>query len=584
MSGLSFGRWVGFGAAGALLLAMAVPATEASAATSSQTVTVPATQPWTDTGISLPAGTVSFQASGIINVSGGDPAYDETPAGDGPADPTCIAGPNSYSGSWTAPGLPCWSLIGRIGNGTPFFVGDSYQAVIKNPGELYLGVDDETGQFGDNSGSWTVQASWTSSPSCTYSPTVTFSPNSGSVGTTFTITGKDWAPGGTVTATLPYGSPGWFTGYQSPTVDANGGFSYQETVGTGPNGPTPPGAYTFTYAENYGGCSLNFHQTFAVTPATPAAPSNLTATADDSQHIRLNWRDNSNNESGFEINNGVVSRKVGANSTTYTWGGLTPGTYMCFRIRAYNSAGDSAWEPDVSPWYRCATTPVAPIKDVNYSPWAGYSIDFTNPQNTPLSVSAAWTIPKVSCTNNGTPISGQVAVWDGLGGVYSGNDLEQIGTDSQCIKGKAKYWAWYEFPPQNPVPINKSGKYPVSYGDSMRAAVTYQGAGQFALQLWDDTKHWYYPVLWINHSSNAVPRTGEWIVEDPAGATWPQFTNNVVFKNCYWVQNGQRTALRFGVNITRYTIYTTGLLPQPKDVTWDPAPDRTDFAVQWQHY
>ena len=426
-------------------------------------------------------------------------------------------------------------------------------------------------------------------PACPTNPRVTFSPNSGPLTTTFTITGSGWVPGGKVTSTIPYGSPGWFTGYQTPTVAANGGFSYKETVGTGPGGPTPPGTYTFTYVEKYGGCSLSFHQTFTVTPKppaghVPAAPSNLTVTAVDPHDIRLNWQDNSDNETGFEINNGVVSKKAGPNSTTYTWGGLAPGTYMCFKIRAYNSAGDSAWEPNVSPYYRCATTPLASIKDINYSPWAGYSIDFTNPKNTPLSVSAAWTIPKVSCTNNGTPISGQVAVWDGLGGVYSGNTLEQIGTDSQCIKGKAKYWPWYEFPPQNPIHIDKNGKYSVSYGDSMRAAVTDQGAGQFALQLWDDTKHWYYPVLWINRSSSAVPRTGEWIVEDPAGAAWPQFTNNVVFKNCYWVQNGPQAALRVGDNITRYTIYTTGLLSQPKDVTWDPAPDRTDFAVQWQHY
>src|SRR5690348_8968009 len=74
-----FWRWLGLSAAGALLLALAVPVTEASAATSSQTVTVPATQPWTDTGISLPAGTVSFTASGTININGGDPGYDETP-------------------------------------------------------------------------------------------------------------------------------------------------------------------------------------------------------------------------------------------------------------------------------------------------------------------------------------------------------------------------------------------------------------------------------------------------------------------------------------------------------------------------
>ncbi len=57
--------------------------------------------------------------------------------------------------------------------------------------------------------------------------------------------------------------------------------------------------------------------------------------------------------------NGVVSRNAAANSTTYTWGGLAPRTYMCFKIRAYNSAGNSAWEPSTSPGYRCTTTPAA---------------------------------------------------------------------------------------------------------------------------------------------------------------------------------------------------------------------------------
>jgi hypothetical protein len=158
MRGLSFRRWASLSTAGALLLALLVPTNAASATTlSSTTVTVPAAQPWTGTGISLPVGTVSFDASGTINVAGGAPGGDNTPNGDGPANPSCIAGPDQYSGSWTAPGLPCWSLIGRIGNGTPFFIGDSARLDIKTAGELYLGVNDETGQFGDNSGSWTVQ-------------------------------------------------------------------------------------------------------------------------------------------------------------------------------------------------------------------------------------------------------------------------------------------------------------------------------------------------------------------------------------------------------------------------------------------
>jgi len=91
----------------------------------------------------------------------------------------------------------------------------------------------------------------------------------------------------------------------------------------------------------------------------PAAPSNLTVTAVDPNDIELSWQANSGDQTGFEISNGVTSTDVGAGSTSYTWGGLSPGTYMCFKILAYNSAGDSAWDPDVSPWYVCTTTPTS---------------------------------------------------------------------------------------------------------------------------------------------------------------------------------------------------------------------------------
>ena len=104
--------------------------------------------------------------------------------------------------------------------------------------------------------------------------------------------------------------------------------------------------------------------TLDVGGGAPAAPSNLTVTAVDPNHIRLDWQANSNNQTGFQINNGVVSRNVGATSTTYTWGGLAPSTYMCFKIRAYNSVGASAWDPSVSPFYVCTTTPAAPPKPV----------------------------------------------------------------------------------------------------------------------------------------------------------------------------------------------------------------------------
>jgi hypothetical protein len=93
----------------------------------------------------------------------------------------------------------------------------------------------------------------------------------------------------------------------------------------------------------------------------PAAPSNLTAVAISSSSIRLRWADTASNESGFEVNNSVKSVHVGPNTTTYIWGGLAPDTYMCFRVRAFNSGGSSGWEPATSPYYKCATTPGTPV-------------------------------------------------------------------------------------------------------------------------------------------------------------------------------------------------------------------------------
>ena len=134
----------------------------ADAKASQKTVIVPATQPWTDTGISLPVGTVSFKASGTINVQSGNPAFNNTPAGQGPADPGCIGNSDTpWGDDWTAEGLPCWSLIGRLGNGSPFEIGDGGTFRVLRPGVLYLGVNDQADAFGDNSGSWTVQISWT---------------------------------------------------------------------------------------------------------------------------------------------------------------------------------------------------------------------------------------------------------------------------------------------------------------------------------------------------------------------------------------------------------------------------------------
>jgi len=65
--------------------------------------------------------------------------------------------------------------------------------------------------------------------------------------------------------------------------------------------------------------------------------------------LNLTWADNSINEDGFKIERkqgqaGTFSQvaTAGANVSSYTDSGLTDGTTYCYRLRAFNAAGDSA--------------------------------------------------------------------------------------------------------------------------------------------------------------------------------------------------------------------------------------------------
>jgi hypothetical protein len=110
------------------------------------TVNVPAINPWTDTGIDVTAGqTISVTASGTITI--GPNSY-SSPAGQA----GCVA-----SESMVAPGLTCYMLVGRIGNGVPFAVGTNTTWQAAASGRLGLGVND--GIFSDNSGSFTAVVS-----------------------------------------------------------------------------------------------------------------------------------------------------------------------------------------------------------------------------------------------------------------------------------------------------------------------------------------------------------------------------------------------------------------------------------------
>jgi hypothetical protein len=90
-------------------------------------------------------------------------------------------------------------------------------------------------------------------------------------------------------------------------------------------------------------------QVQAAPPPPPAAPSGLTATRASNSRINLTWTDNANNESGFKIErstdgvNFALIRTVGANITTFANTNLTNNVRYYYRVRAYNSSGNSPY-------------------------------------------------------------------------------------------------------------------------------------------------------------------------------------------------------------------------------------------------
>jgi subtilisin len=127
-------------------------------------------------------------------------------------------------------------------------------------------------------------------------------------------------------------------------------------------GNLPPNTYTtnvtlsagnhdikLEFIEYVGGASVSL----SWAPLPPDPPSNLVAGAASVSQINLSWTDNSSFEDGFKIerwNGSSYSQinTVGPNVTTYADSGLASSTTYTYRVRAFNSAGDSGYSNESS--------------------------------------------------------------------------------------------------------------------------------------------------------------------------------------------------------------------------------------------
>ncbi len=120
------------------------------------------------------------------------------------------------------------------------------------------------------------------------------------------------------------------------------------------------------------------------TGSTPSAPSTLTVSVYSSSRLDLHWKDNSSIETGFKVERSTSSgsgfAQIGttaANDVTYSATSLASGTKYYFRVRAYNSSGNSGYSgvasgttKDVIPAAPTGLTATASNDDVINLAWA----------------------------------------------------------------------------------------------------------------------------------------------------------------------------------------------------------------------
>lgn len=139
--------------------------------------------------------------------------------------------------------------------------------------------------------------------------------------------------------------------------------------------------------------------------SVPGAPSNLSALALSQTQIKLTWNDNSSDESGFKVerspDGSTAWSQIGAtvaNTAVYTDTNLTCNTPYYYRVRAYNSSGDSTYSNTAN----ATTSACLPAPDVAIQKQAlGSNLRPGDPVTFTLSIS-----------NLGNKVASQVVVTD----------------------------------------------------------------------------------------------------------------------------------------------------------------------------
>jgi hypothetical protein len=153
--------------------------------------------------------------------------------------------------------------------------------------------------------------------------------------------------------------------------------------------------------------------------------------------------------------------------------------------------------------------------------WAGFAI--TGPVGSVSDVKGSWIVPSVTACSPGE--NSFSSFWVGIDG-YSSGTVEQIGSDSDCLRGVATYfawWYWWEFYPQKYYVIRSLTPTP---GHILSAEVKYDPSKDtFTVSINDMSTHASFNTT-FQDKHHAQRSSAEWITEGPLTEPLTRFTTN----------------------------------------------------------
>jgi len=187
-------------------------------------------------------------------------------------------------------------------------------------------------------------------------------------------------------------------------------------------------------ACNSSGCSSwgPTSNTVTTDPCTPNPPTNLTATPVSSSQINLNWTDQSNNETGFDVyRNSSLIATTTANTVSYSNTGLATCTSYSYNVDAY-ACGNG----------RCYFSTQSNTASTS-------TLGCNNPPNTPTLISPpnnSWTNSRQFSAQVSDPDGGSVtAIFVINGTAYTGSTVTSGATSSYTYSTDLNNVSWYAY-------------------------------------------------------------------------------------------------------------------------------------------